>query len=564
MPDNNITPITYYGPTTPPDVGAQTVTPIGLPASRHLSDTLRDSVSIRDWGVVGLGGDDSLVVYAATTAMAGTGRSITVPGDCQLTIGPAARAAGLRITLDGTGLIGECGRDGANAAGAYGTRGSTILITETGAPAFIVKRNWRLENLIFYWPAQTEAAAVANGGAPIPMPALLAGLSTAGPSGASMGTAEVSAGRFLNNDVINAWDVLDVSGGDAFGAMQWHGNREFFLHSGFKLNSMGTKSFISDNHFTPNAFQSNILAGPTYNLLNYAAANAAVVLVVGNGTASTASANHVDGLQLSNNYVFGLGFGFRVQGGWLNLLTATGCSFDGVGRVLSIEAGGKVSASQFQGGQWFTYTLFNGGTGSAITPAISSVSNSAPGNELSVSGVHAASSVGSVVDWSAPAAVLSIVDLKALGANNGGGTAPGIRFNSLAGRLTVADSMIIMQGSSPGAGIEIDQPLAEGSIVGNHFVTCGNPISAGGGYPYPLSVVGNVSVGTHGTSAYTGAVASYVMDVGNSWDVPGNWEQTFRAADGALVLSYQGVAQFAVLPNGSARLRGALTQSVTP
>ena len=543
--------------------GLFVVKPTGLPATRPNADRARDRISIRDFlpapacnGVT----DDSPTVYAASTAMAGTGRNVEVPGDCILNLGPAARMAGNRIVFDGTGLVGEGGRD---SGSPYGQRGSTILLTDIGAGAvspFIVKRNWRLERLVFFWPGQTEAAAVANGGTPITTPALLAGAGT--------GASEVSSGRFLDNDVVNAWDVMDFSA-DPAGALQIHDNRMFALDAYFKLNSMSTESFISDNQFTENAFFNTLGTGigPSYSLRNWAAQHASVVLAVGNGTVTTPSTNHVDGLSLSNNVAFGVGYGFRVQGGWLNILAATGNTFDGTAHVVSIEAGGLISSGRIVGGSWFGYTLNNGATGvggTTQTPLLYADPQAAPGNALDVSGVTSPSASGALADWSAPASILRISDVNAMGLNNNGGsgTQPGIRFNSAGGRLSVVDNNFIMQGSAPGACVEIDQPAADLTIVGNHLLTCGNPISIAGSVPPTVAaVVGNVSLGTHGTVAYVGSQAPNLPDFGNTWDVtPVAWSTNRRSSDGALVASYQGAPQVTFSPlNGGISTTGPTT-----
>ena len=557
---------------------ANNVQPTGLPATRVNADRARDRISIRDFlpapacnGIA----DDSPTIYAAATAMAGTNRDVEVPGDCILNLGPAARQAGNRIVLDGMGFTGPGGRD---SGAPYGTRGGTFILTDIGTGAvspFIVKRNARLEHLVFFWPGQTEAAAVANGGTPITTPALLAGMGTAGPGGSSAGaSAEVSSLRFLDNDVVNAWDVMDFSG-DPAGALQVRGNRMFALDAYFKLSSMSTESFVSDNQFTENAFFNTYGTGigPTYNLRNWAASNASVVLAVGNGIGpsgsnpAVASTTHIDGLSLTNNVAFGVGYGFRVQGGWLNILAATGNTFDGTAHVVSVEAGGLISSGRIVGGTWFGYTLNNGagGTGGTTqTTLLYAASTAAPGNTLDVSSVTSPSASGALADWSAPASILNITDVRALGLNNNGGsgTQPGIKFNSAGGRLGVLGNMLIMQGTAPGACVEVDQGIADLTIVGNHLLTCGNPISIAGSVPPTVAAVtGNVSVGTHGNVAYVGSQAPNLMDFANNWDVtPVAWSTNRRSSDGALVASYQGAPQVTFSPlNGGITTTGPTT-----
>ena len=292
-----------------------------------------------------------------------------------------------------------------------------------------------------------------------------------------------------------------------------------------------------------------------------------MVLAVGNGTVTTPSTNHIDGLSLSNNVAFGVGYGFRVQGGWLNILAATGNTFDGTAHVVSVEAGGLISSGRIVGGSWFGYTLNNGTTGvggTTQTPLLYADPQAAPGNALDVSGITSPSASGALADWSAPASILRISDVNAMGLNNNGGsgTQPGIRFNSAGGRLSVVDNNLIMQGTAPGACVEIDQPMADLTIVGNHLLTCGNPISVAGSFPPTVAaVVGNVSLGTHGTVAYVGSQAPNLPDFGNTWDVtPVAWSTNRRSSDGALVASYQGAPQVTFSPlNGGITTTGPTT-----
>ena len=513
--------------------------------------------SVRDFGAVCDGvADDSPAVSAALAATAGEGRVVNVPGDCRLNLGPAARLAGHPAVLDGNGLLGEGGRDSGEP---YGTRGGTLLLTDTAAPAFVVKRNWRLEHLIFFWPGQTEAAAVANGGKPVTMPALLAGAPGSPP-------AEISAGRFADNDVINAWDAMDFAANPA-GGLHIESNRMFCLDACLKLGLMPLESFVDNNQFSENAYfgAPGLGIGPSYDLRNWAAEHGSVVLAVGDGTARTPSTLHVDGLSLTGNVTFGMGYGFRVQGGWLNLLAATGNMFDGTARVMAVEAGGLVTGARITGGMWYSYTLDDGASGvggSTVTPMIFAAADATPGSVLDVSAVTAPSGSGALADWSAPRSSLRITDVNAMGLNNdgGGGTAPGIRFSSAGGRLSVLGSTLLMLGSAPGACVLIDQPVADLTIVGNHLIGCAAPVSASGPMPpVAVAITGNVSVGTHGRVAYAGDQAASLPDVGNAWDVtPAGWSVGRRPSDGALVTSYRGAPRLVLEPSGDLSVEGML------
>lgn len=514
------------------------------------------SRSIREWGAACDGvTDDSLAVARACAELRGTGALIRVPSDCRLLMGPAARLVGNLAVLDGVGLAGDGTRD---SGVPYGQRGSTILLTDTGGPAFVVKRGWTLSGLVFYWPMQVEDAQ-----APRIFPPLLAGQAGAGLGAVS----EVTEGRFNDNDVVNAWVLADFTA-DLCGGLQVRGNRMWALSALFRMTSMPLESFFSDNQVTSNADYNaaGVGIGPTYRLRDQAARNAVVLDIVGDGTAHARSASSVDGMQWSNNYVFGMGYVIRVRGGTLDVSAFTGNSFDGVSRVLSVETGGLVSGVRMAGGIWYPYTY---GDPAAVTPAIYTAADAAPGNNLHIGSLSVPSCSGGVADWNAPASVLTLSDVEAPGMNNlagGSGTATGIRFNSLGGRLRVVGGTLAMQGSVPGAGIAVMQPVQSLTVTGVQFVACGVPISLDGPYASPsMTVSGNTSTGTHGAVAYAGARAASLPDVGNNWDKPTpGWSQVSRGADGAWVLSFGGVPQVAFLPNGAVRAAGPITPNTTP
>ena len=532
----------------------------GFTASRSTPDRARDHISIRDFlptpacdGVM----DDSPTVYAAMRAMAGTGRSVAVPGDCRLNIGPAARLYGNRITLDGTGLVGEGGRDSASASGVYGTRGGTLLLTDTGGPAFIAKRNWQLKRLIFYWPGMTEAAAVANGGMPITLPALLTG-----PSGAGLGTSEVTSGTFVDNDVLNAWDVLDFSA-DAAGGLQIHGNRAFFEDAFLKLSKMPLESYIYSNDFTPNAFQSApgmLGVYTTNNLVNWAAAHAADVMAVGNGTAVTGSINTVDGLSFFGNTTYGLGYGFLAAGGTFNILHAVDNAFDGVPHIAAATTGGLFTGnSAITGVTGYSYTFGRPTLSAAITAPILMSADSAPKGELALRNFDVTTSTGGIVDWESGLGVLDLLDVHVDHANSGGSTSPisPVTMNSPGGRLRVITSRMDNAGTAPGPCINVPQPLQFMQIVGNALTSCSAALSIGGEFTTPNLIAANHSYGTTGPTAYVGAMAYSMSDLANVWDKPGpNWEPGQRGFDGAYQLDFQGNPVLSLTPQGNATVPG--------
>ena len=535
---------------------SQTVRPPLATASATLGQAAWDHPSIRLFGAACDGvSDDSKALATATRILAGTDADIFVPGDCRLNIGPAARLAGSPIVFDGVNLRGPGGRD---SGLPYGTRGGTILLTDAGGPAFVVKRNWRFEGLVFFWPGQIEGP-----NAPVAMPPLLTGA-----AGAGMASSEVSSGRFVDNDVVNAWHLADFTA-DPAGGLQVRGNRAFCLDACLLLSSMPLESFISDNQFTPNAYFNapGVGVGPTFNLRNYAGQHGAMIQATGNGTATTLSTNHVDGLTLENNVVFGMGYGLRVTGGWLNLLALGNNTFDGTGNVISVETGGVITSGRVIGGTWTSYAY---GTPGFDDYAVKGTADSAPGTSLRLSDITVSSTTAGLVDWRGASADVAIDGVHATGLNNSGiagATTSGIRFDSAGGRLKVVDATLAMQGTVPGVCIDVINGLQSFQAIGNTFITCSAPISLAGTAPSVAAVaVGNTSVGTTGAAVVVGSMGPYLVDQANQWDKPGpNWSQRFRPSDGALVFSNQGHDQVSILPGGfGLRSAGPVTPNTTP
>ena len=466
------------------------------------------SPSIKDWHPACDGvADDSLAVRTATAALANTGAAIHIPYDCRLLMGPAARLAGGPAVLDGVGLVGDGGRDSGDPARRYGTRGGTILLADPGGPAFMARRNWRLQGLIFDWPAQTEGPD-----APHPMPPLLTG-----PAGAAAAPGEVSAGRFIDNDVVNAFVLMDFAA-DLSGALQIRDNRIWCLSVCLRLGLMPAESWVSGNQFTPNADWSadGVGLGASFRLRD-AGAHAAVMQFVGDGTAQTPSRQHVDGLSFSDNTVFGMGYALRITGGWANLVTMTDNRLDGVPHVIAVEEGGRITGTTLSGGLWFSYQF--GAMAEPVTP-ITAVAAIPPGSLLSIDNVSVPASTGGLVDWRAPGSDLSLTNLRATGLNNlPGATQPAIRFSSAGGRLRVIASELSNVFAKAGPCIQLTEPLQMLTVALNQFVHCAAPISAARPVGSAM-VTGNQSLGTTGGWAYAGPSAAALPAAGNVWDRP--------------------------------------------
>ena len=310
----------YAGTDANDALSAQTVIPaIPNPGARGLGDRARDVVTVRDFlmkpacdGVT----DDSAAVAYVATQMRGTGRKILVPSDCRLLLGNGAQ-----VWLSGMGFYSEGIRDNGRASPTgYGQQGGTFLLTSTTQSPFVVSTGWSLKGLVFDWPAQTEAAAAANGGNPVAFPPLIA----------THGTDQATFWSFDDNQVENAYDVINLTNAAGVGHFHFQGNLDFALRYHFVLSSAGGETFVTDNQFSPAAYSYGVLGFSTTYLRDFAATNAEILHITGNGTTTAVAGTAVEGMRLSGNYGFVLRYGIHAVGGTFSLGTLVSDSFDQV------------------------------------------------------------------------------------------------------------------------------------------------------------------------------------------------------------------------------------------
>ncbi len=533
--------------------------------SRRLRTNLPDVLSINNFDAACDGlTDDSIPLSRAAIALNGTGRTLMIPGSCRLYLGTAAQMAGIPVMLDTITIEGESGRDGGTSGEAYGNRGSTLIQGDAIRPELIVQRNVSLRHLIFYTPAINDAAALANGGTPPVYPAVISGQGSAGNA-----PSEVSSFRLEDSDVVVASNVIDFHKDIAGGLIISH-NRAFFEGVFLNLGAMPVESFIHDNDFTPNGYQSApgvVRAGPQgdYTLSAWAGSHAEVVRASGNGSANIAeTSGSIDGLNFHDNYVFGIAYGLRAIGGTFNLISAFNNTFDGVARPLSLETGGSFNG-RFSGGEVYSYTFR--GASKVSTPVLYVSSDSAPGTSITSADLRVQSASGQLLEVknTINAVNVTLTAPTALNLNSAsGGTADGIRFSS-PGSLAVLGGTIQTLGSS-GSCINFVTPAYTAVVQGVTFLNCGYVASYSGSFGFTaIAVANNVSVGTR-TGIYGGTAASALPDTFNVWDRPHpGWSLGPRTSDGAYVLSFGGIALLSLAPtSGALKTFGEMTSNTTP
>ena len=457
--------------------------------------------------------DDSPALARAADAARDTGQVILVPGGCRLRLGGAAA-----VWLRGTGLAGEGvhGFDLGQPAepARSGRQGSTILIDTDAFPPFTVSNDWSITGLTFIWPRQTESAAAARGGQPIPFPPLLAAHGTDGAYGWT----------FAGNVVRNAFDILDLSAAGGAGHGRVSGNSIFALRYAMRFRQADGEVFISDNQVSPAAAANGLLGGPTRHLAAYAASHAEMIRVEGDGTPARQSSQRVEGQHLSNNYMYLGRHGLHVVGGAYNLATWSGTSFDQVASAITVEAGGAVIEATVTGGTWLCQHF---GDNDATAPCIG-IEGGAPGSTLSLANVSIPVTMGPAIRFIDPGAgSLSVSGSRIahVGNTTAGGPHHGIVSAARTGTLANSGTTLA---SSPEAR-PTAQARAQGIVVGAALATTLSGLVLSN-WDVPVvfnttegrhAVTGSISTGSppdNPNAAVLGPGTARVVQAGNSWD----------------------------------------------
>lgn len=257
-----------------------------------------ERVSVRDFGAACNGTtDDSLALALAANTLANTGAEIFVPSNCRLRMGGATQ-----VWFRGVRLSGPAVKEMGSQGYTYGQQGGTIIIdTPTlangGVSPFLVSSDWSMTGLIFYWPGQTEYTAAAQPGTT----ATYGGAVPFAPLIATHGTDFNYLWTFSDNQVENAYDIINLTPAIDTGHFHWERNTEFAARVHIALSSMGAESWITNNQFSIigslylNSGTNTAGPGGTqspFYLRTYAGYNGVVLLATGNGSnvATTASA----------------------------------------------------------------------------------------------------------------------------------------------------------------------------------------------------------------------------------------------------------------------------------
>lgn len=473
--------------------------------------------NVRDFGASCNGvTDDSAALARAADALANSGSTLDVLGDCRLRLAGAAQVWLRGVDLRGPG-VRELGAQGH----VYGMQGGSILLADRTKAPFLVSSGWSIEGLNFVWPEQTEYDIAKNRSQPIAYPALIVPHETGG-----VGDL-VYSWRFSNNQVENAYDIADLRAATDVGHWHWDDNQEFALRYHIRLQRSGGESWITNNQFSLIAQFYGIAgtnkAGPggkqTLLMEHFAATHAEVLHIDGAGTASVVERRSVDGMSMKGNYALAMRFAVHVVGGTLNIGSMIGDSFDQVQTVLQADHGGAFDAVHVVGGEWLCQA-FGGG---AVAPCVSV--DGAPGSTLSMEGVQVPVTLGPAIVFKdrGVGASLSIVGGSLLNVGNidSGNPYSAITFDAPNGMLVVSSLPITTtaKGQRDAGAIVIKSAKAAvltGIVFGGWKGLLAVDTKAGA-----FSLTGSTSFGSlagAGPLAVSGTGADLVAQSGNRWD----------------------------------------------
>lgn len=484
------------------------VTPFGATAARALASIAGDRHTVRDWGAACNGiADDSVPLATAATALRGTGQVLEVPGNCRLRLAGTAQVWLKGMTLRGPGV-----RD---MGPAYGNVGGTIILDDTAQSPFVVSDAWAMDGLTFFWPRQVPQVS------PIPFPALIA----------THGSDVVQSWRFENNQVTNAFDLIDLTtAGAGSGHFFFRGNTVFAMRRALTLAVLGGESFFTDNQFThqPYLYVAGTLAGQP--MTEYYGNNGEMLRVVGNGTNLARASQSVDGLRMSNNYGLLFHTAIHVTGGLLNLAQLTGNSFDQVPQVLVADNGGAFSDVHVTGGLWLAQHYQHNDL--AACP-LEVKPGAAPGNIITLTGVAMAAIAGPAVcftDTGPGRLVITGGEMLNIGNVLAFGVYPAVQFTAPAGILSLTGTVMNNTNvTNISEAVKVYQSASH-SIVGNTFDGWNSALRADLGAGQG-SFVGNTMTRTNPASGseYVGAGLGRTVIAGNSADLEVN-QVTLRGA----------------------------------
>jgi hypothetical protein len=493
-----------------PDSSGATVTFPGATAPVALSAALKERCSLRAFGAK-LDGttDDGPAVARAVAVARANNLPVYHPGGPCLMAGAEPEIDTAGVAFAGIGL-GDFNYP-------YGRSGSQFWITDTARSPFRLGSGSAFDGLVFFWPNQLDRE-----GAPQPYPPLFTGAP-------NTPAADIT---FRNCQVTNAFDFLTVTApGSVAGNIFIANCRVFALRNCFTLTTVPDVLMLDNNLFSYSVYQTEVLhgaggarTGEKFRLRDFVAEQGCWCLITGDGTPDKMSSRGGGGtVMATNNYVFGLRWGVRVQGGVCALLRLTSTHFDGVATVVQVDPGGTLIAVQLLGSLLYPY---HAGGAQVALPAFAirdpaPDQNGAPICQITVADCEVGFAQGPLFDITGiNVAEVKIADCKL--SRHAHTRIPGIyhalRIAAPNAKLTVANNDVI-PASEFGSGLRIEA-VKWASITGNTFDGCLTPVDLAAKHGRIL-LSANLSAGTHGPVSVAHAGGAHVLDAANAWDKPG-------------------------------------------
>ena len=486
-------------PVTPGISGAQ---------SRVLAEHLADFVNIDDFGLARNGiSDDSALFITACQAAIAANKALKIPAGGPILLTDAAQQSLSNIKILGAGIRDYDGPNG------YGYVGSSLWMTGVNNSPFLIGPNVHIEGINFFWPNQTEVATVNNGGKPISYPPLF---TTQNPA------QNITYFNFIDCQVTNCYDFFTSSSKTAaVGACTIERCLIYAINNCFTFTNNPEVFFISNCLFSWGAYGSVVSVGPTYNLRTFTNTQGTWMKVLGDGTVGQLSSTTVGGILSSNNYVYGSSRGLWLAAGTLDISCFVDTSFDTVPTVIQGDPGCAIFSTRITGGAW--YPIYYTQTAPDTTAVI--INNPAPGGigtNVSFSGITIPFINGSFVNIEGSnVSNLSFLDIRcnAFG-HTTGGVGPYFGFQLSVPNANVRIVDCDFQPASWGlsnTGIQI-LACAQATISGCVFRGLSAPIDIET-LSGVISIFGNTTLSTQGSSVIVGIGQANVRDLGNSWDI---------------------------------------------
>lgn len=448
------------------------------------------SISVDDYGADATGGADSTFAISAAAAAAKAANVFVV----EFGAGSYRIDAG-NIVLDGVALRGNGVPNLYPTSGAYNKGNTTLLLTGTANPPFLLGTGWDIQGISFWWPNQVGPTV--NAAVP--------------PLFSSAGQDKSTRGSLRHCTIFNAYRVFDIAADGLFGDVLISENRIFAIKSLLRLKgSMPEYVRTVDNFFSFGIIHDLAYGTGTALRDAYAASAELIDCDCGSSTRGTT----MDGLFFENNFVFGANKILAVKSGGLNVSRVANNKFDGVPTVFSWSSSGICNGSAVNDNTIYSYQFGN----PAVNRTVFETSVGNADSDYTFSGNKITYAQGRPFFLGGSYASHRVNDNEMT--NWGMTTTPGnyaALTNAPGGRNSFSGNWLNSKSAPPSGAVRFGiQVNGDVQATGNNFANVNFPIVVNGGV---LRVAGNSSTGSP-TKDVTVVAGSVVGNALNAWSNP--------------------------------------------